>query len=54
MNIWEEEDKWKTTLEDKRDEAVGDISGLSPAEPGLSEKLVLELTRLLTRFIEKI
>ncbi len=54
MNVWKEEDKWKATVKDKRDETVGVLSRLDPTEPKLSEKLVLELTRLLTRFIEKI
>ena len=54
MNVWEEEEKWKATVEDKRDEPVGILGGLNPAEPKIPERLVSELTRLLTEFIEKV
>ena len=54
MNVWEEEEKWKATVEDKRDEHVGMLGGLNPAEPKIPERLVSELNRLLTEFIEKV
>jgi hypothetical protein len=54
VNVWEEEEKWKATVEDKRDEPVGILGGLNPAEPKVPERLVSELTGLLTEFIEKV
>jgi hypothetical protein len=54
MNVWEEEEKWKATMEEKRDEPVGMLGGLNPAEPKIPERLTSELTRLLTEFIEKV
>jgi hypothetical protein len=54
VNVWEEEEKWKATVEDKRDEPVGILGGVNPAEPKVPEKLVSELIGLLTGFIEKV
>ncbi len=54
VNVWEEEDKWKATVEDERDEAVGALPGLAPAEPSTPERLAGELARMLMRFIEKV
>lgn len=53
-NIWEEEEKWKAIVEDKRDEPVGVLGGLNPAEPEIPERLASELTELLMQFIEKV
>ena len=54
VNVWEKEDKWKATVEDKRDEPVGILRSLNPAEPSISEGLASELTQLLVRLIEKV
>jgi hypothetical protein len=53
MNIWEEEAKWKATIADERDEPVGILHSIDPAESGISERLTPALTRLLMQFIEK-
>jgi hypothetical protein len=53
MNIWEEEAKWKATIADERDEPVGTLHSIDPAESGISERLTPALTRLLMQFIEK-
>lgn len=53
-NVWEEEDKWKATLEEKRDEPVGLLHALYSAEPNTAERLKPELVRFLTQFIEKV
>jgi len=52
--VWEEEDKWKVTIKDERDEPVGTLRSLDPAEPRIPERLAPELTRLLMQFIEKV
>jgi len=54
MNIWEEEAKWKATIKDERDEPVGILHSIDPAEPGISERLTPVLTRLLMQFIEQV
>ena len=52
--MWEEEKKWKATLEDKCEERVGTLHNLDPAGREILEKRVPDLTRLLMQFIEKI
>ncbi len=54
VNLWEEEDKWKVTVKDKRDLPICTLRGLDPAETGMPERVVPELTRRLTDFIEKV
>ena len=54
VNIWEEEDKWKETVKDERDEPVGILRSLDPVEPEVPEWLALELTRLLMQLTEKV
>lgn len=54
MNMWEEEAKWKATIADERDEPVGTLHSIDPAESGISERLTPVLTRLLMQFIEKV
>ena len=54
MNVWEEEERWKATVADKRDEPVGILGDLNPAEPKIPERLAPELTGLLMQFIEKV
>ena len=54
VNVWEKEDKWKVTIKDKRDLPVCTLQGMDPAEKGMPERVVPELTRRLTDFIEKV
>ena len=54
VNIWEEEDKWKKTVKDERDEPVGMLRSLDPTKLRTSEWLVSELTRLLMQFTERV
>lgn len=54
VNIWEEEAKWEATIKDERDEPVGILHSIDPAELGISERLTPALTRLLMQFIEKV
>jgi len=54
VNIWEEEAKWEATIKDERDEPVGTLHSIDPAELGISERLTPALTRLLMQFIEKV
>lgn len=54
VNVWEEEDKWKATIEDKRGEPMGTLRGVDPVEAKVPERLTPELTRLLMQFIEKV
>ncbi|MHC4277715.1 MAG: hypothetical protein ACYSTI_10400 [Planctomycetota bacterium] len=54
VNVWEEEDKWKVTIKDKRDLHICTLRGLDPAEAGMLERVVPELTRRLTEFIKKV
>jgi hypothetical protein len=54
VNLWEEEDKWKVTVKDKRDLPICTLRGLGPAETGMPEIVVAELTRRLTEFIKKV
>ncbi|RCV63160.1 hypothetical protein C5S53_15565 [Methanophagales archaeon] len=53
MNIWEEVAKWKATIADERDEPVGTLRSIDPAESMISERQTPALTRLLMQFIEK-
>ena len=53
-NIWEEEDKWKRSIKDERDEPVGTLRGLDPIEPGMQERVAPELTQQLIQFIKKV
>jgi hypothetical protein len=54
VNVWEEEAKWKATINDERDEPVGTLRSLDPSEPRILERLTPELTQLLMQFIEKV
>lgn len=54
VNMWEEEEKWKETLEEKRDERVGTLRNLDPTERKVPEDKASELTRLLMQFVEKV
>jgi hypothetical protein len=54
VNIWEEEAKWEATIKDERDELVGILHSIDPAELGIPEQVAPDLTRLLMQFIEKV
>jgi hypothetical protein len=54
VNMWEEEEKWKETVEEKRDERVGTLRNLDPTERKVPEDKVFELTRLMMQFIENV
>jgi hypothetical protein len=51
---WEEVDKLKKTLADKRDEPVGLLQDVIPADPANIEKLTPVLTDILLQFIERV
>ena len=53
-SVWKEEDTWTAKLRDERDEPVGTLHGLNPADPEIPEQVITELTRLLLQFIEKV
>jgi len=42
------------TSKDERDEAVGVLRGLDPAEPGRLQEMAPHVTRLLMEFIQKV
>jgi hypothetical protein len=54
LTTWEPEDKWKATVKDKRDEPVATLRRLDPAEPGVPERVLPELTQRLMRFVEEV
>lgn len=54
VNVWEEEDEWKVTVADERDEPVATLRGLDPAAPGMLERLAPALTQRLMQFIEQV
>ena len=54
VNVWEIEDEWKATIKDERDEAVGVLRGLDPAESGRLQEMAPHVSRLLMEFIQKV
>jgi hypothetical protein len=49
VNVWEEEAKWKATVDDERDEPVTTLRGPEPAE-----RVAAELTQQLMQFIDEV
>jgi hypothetical protein len=53
VNVWEEEDSWKASIEDKRDEPFATLRGLSTTDFGSSDHRFIELTKQLIEFIRE-
>jgi hypothetical protein len=53
VNAWEEEDSWKASIEDKRDEPLATLRGLSTTDFSSSNHSFIELTKQLTEFIRE-
>ena len=52
--VWEEESEWEATIKDERDEVIGALRYLDPADAGILARLTPELIQLLIQFVQRI
>lgn len=52
--VWEEEDKWKATVKDDRDEAIVTLAALDPEVPDQDTSIRPKLSQSLVQFVEEV